>query len=206
MIGDFEKLKFDIMEYLKSTLSKTRLQHVLNVACMSRKLATIWAQNEDEIEIAALLHDVCKCWSNRDLIAYAIRHDVNIPHKNFVIPTQPHILHSYVGAHFVKHRFHISIPHIITAIRYHTLGALVLSTFDKIIFVSDSISSERVFDTVDKIRAIALEDIHMAYFRCFQMKMIFVLHKYAKIHPVSTQIWNQLVTEYSLKKEKNCTE
>ena len=202
MTGDFQRLKTDIIEYIRQILSKTRFQHVLNVADMACTLAKVWDQNENEAEIAALLHDVCKSWSNRDLISYVIRHDLEIPDRNFVIPTQPHLLHGYIGAHFIQHRFEVSIPHIITGIRHHTLGAISMSLFDKIIFVADSISAERVFDTVDDIRLLALKDIDMAYMRCVQTKMIFILRKYAKIHPISIKIWNQLSIEYHVKRIK----
>ena len=72
--------------------------------------------------------------------------------------TNPVLLHAKVGANIAKVEFGFP-ENMANAIKYHTVGNVPMDRISEILFISDSISEDRKYDGVDKLRELAKKDI-----------------------------------------------
>lgn len=143
----------EIEKYLKEVLSEERFIHTLGVKEEAMELAKIYGLDIKKAEFAGVLHDNAKCMSNEDLRAFI---DKNIRVYDSEIDSLPVLkegeiladknelknyktLHAPVGAYLAREKFGINDNEIISSIRWHTLGKLDMTTFEKIIFLADKI-------------------------------------------------------------------
>ena len=160
----------EIKNYLKENLSSERYFHTLGVMEEAVELAKRYNIDIKKAEIAGLLHDNAKCMTKEDLRKFIDNHLPDIDKnelKNYKT------LHAPVGAYFAKEKFKISDPEIISAIRWHTLGRVNMTTLEKIVFLADKIEKNtRDIEYRNQIIKILDENkgesgLNMALFRCF---------------------------------------
>lgn len=160
----------EIKNYLKENLSSERYFHTLGVMEEAVELAKRYNIDIKKAEIAGLLHDNAKCMTKEDLRKFIDNHLPDIDKnelKNYKT------LHAPVGAYFAKEKFKISDPEIISAIRWHTLGRVNMTTLEKIVFLADKIEKNtRDIKYRNQIIKILDENkgelgLNMALFRCF---------------------------------------
>lgn len=126
----------EIEQILKRELSKERYLHTLGVRDCAVELAKRYNLDVKKAELAGLLHDCAKCKTNDELkeIINKFLDDVDKNElKNYKT------LHAPVGAYYAKEKFNIEDNEILSAIRWHTLGRVNMTTFEKIIFLADKI-------------------------------------------------------------------
>ena len=160
----------EIKNYLKENLSSERYFHTLGVMEEAVELAKRYNIDIKKAEIAGLLHDNAKCMTKEDLRKFIDSHLPDIDKnelKNYKT------LHAPVGAYFAKEKFKISDPEIISAIRWHTLGRVNMTTLEKIVFLADKIEKNtRDIEYRNQIIKILDENegelgLNKALFRCF---------------------------------------
>lgn len=160
----------EIKNYLKENLSSERYFHTLGVMEEAVELAKRYNIDIKKAEMAGLLHDNAKCMTKEDLRKFIDNHLPDIDKnelKNYKT------LHAPVGAYFAKEKFKISDPEIISAIRWHTLGRVNMTTLEKIVFLADKIEKNtRDIEYRNQIIKILDENkgelgLNMALFRCF---------------------------------------
>ena len=137
-----ERLKKEIMPYLEEHLKPERLQHTMGVTKLAMDMARRFGADENDAEIAALLHDMAK---------YENRPGVNMD-----------FAHSKIGAEMSAEIFGIEDEDILNAIAYHTTGRAAMSTLEKIIYLADAIEPGRDYPGVDDIRKVAETDLDAA--------------------------------------------
>ena len=126
----------EIEKILKEELSDERYLHTLGVRDCAVELAKRYNLDVKKAELAGLLHDCAKCKTNDELkeIIDKFLDDVDKNElKNYKT------LHAPVGAYYAKEKFNIEDNEILSAIRWHTLGRVNMTTFEKIIFLADKI-------------------------------------------------------------------
>ena len=160
----------EIEQILKRELSKERYLHTLGVRDCAVELAKRYNLDIKKAELAGLLHDCAKCKTNDELkeIIDKFLDDVDKNElKNYKT------LHAPVGAYYAKEKFNIEDNEILSAIRWHTLGRVNMTMFEKIIFLADKIEKNtRDLNYRNEIIKI-LDDnevekgINLALLRCF---------------------------------------
>jgi len=124
-----------LMDWLKNNLSEKRYQHSLGTGECARDLAPKYNINPDKAYITGLLHDCAKCFSNEKLLEIINEHleideSEKISYKTW---------HAPVSAYIVQKEFGVKDKEIISAIRWHTIGKIGMTDFEKLIYLADKI-------------------------------------------------------------------
>lgn len=180
-----------IQEWLKENLNEKRYIHTLGTANCAKELAKQFGLNQDKAYLAGLLHDCAKCFSNEKLLDIIHQHlDVEecemLNYKT---------LHAPVSAYIAETEFNITDKEIISAIRWHTLGKLNMTDFEKIIFIADKIEpNTRDKEYSDKIRELFSQDngLNKALLKCYKETIKSLVKRDLKICLLTIEIYNKL--------------
>lgn len=176
-----DKAKELVIEKYKNSNPK-RLNHILGVANMAKKLANIYKVDEQKAEIAALMHDYIKYEDNDEmlkLINEEDKYDCNICEV---------LLHSYASANMYK-KFGGEDLDIYNAIRNHVFGRLNMSKLEEIILISDYTEETREYYDCIKCREILFEKgINEAIYYSTEKTIKFVLDRGLKPHPTQIEV------------------
>lgn len=180
-----------IQEWLKENLNEKRYIHTLGTANCAKELAKQFGLNQDKAYLAGLLHDCAKCFSNEKLLDIIHQHlDVEecemLNYKT---------LHAPVSAYIAETEFNITDKEIISAIRWHTLGKLNMTDFEKIIFIADKIEpNTRDKEYSDKIRELLSQGngLNKALLKCYKETIKSLVKRDLKICLLTIEIYNKL--------------
>ena len=178
-------------------LGDYRFKHSLNVAKTAEELAKKYGADEKKAYTAGLLHDVMKDKSPDELLEmienryhFALSDVERSNHKLF---------HAIAGALFVENELGIKDKDLINAIRYHTTGRKNMSLLEKVLYIADFISEDRVYDGVERMREKAAVSLETAMEEGLQFSIIELSEKLQPIHPDSIDAYNEIV----MNKENN---
>ncbi len=183
-------LEQSVAQRLLRTLPKDRFQHVMGVTDLAGKLADAHKMDPVRARIAGILHDMARCWKNKQLVQYALKHHLKVPQFEFVREYQPVLIHSYVSAHMARTLFRVTDPEILSAIEKHSTGAVDMTKFEKLIFLADLLAPDRTFSGANKLRVMARKDLDKAFVEALRIKMEYLLKTHSIIHPDAVKIWN----------------
>lgn len=181
----------EIISWLKENLNDERFIHSLGTAECAKELAARFNLDEDKAYIAGLLHDCAKCFPKEKLL--------DIIHRNIEVDESEMLnyktLHAPVSAYYAENFFGVSDKEILSAIRWHTLGRLDMTDFEKIIFLADKIEP----NTRDKeysaiIRSYLEEDkgLNKALLKCYKETIKSLVKRDLKICLLTIEIYNKL--------------
>lgn len=139
----------ELRRALQQRLSPKRYQHVLRVARVATRLATFFRVSPDKAYVAALLHDVARELSDKQLCKYARKHNLKITAREKKYPV---LLHGLVSANLAQRDFGITDRDILNAMSHHTVGRKKMSTLEKIIYVADYCEPGRKYAVADQLR------------------------------------------------------
>lgn len=135
-----------------SQLSKKRMDHVLRVTELTRRLAVRYGIDADRAVLAGLFHDAMKQWPQEKLL-----HWMRLYRPELLFLPEA-IWHAFVAADVLKVRYHIRDKAVLQAIAHHVEGNSS-SLLAKILYVADKIEPGRNYDTSLLIQS-AFHDIH----------------------------------------------
>lgn len=184
---DYTKTK----QWLKDNLSEERYFHTLGCADCAKELAEKFGLDPEKAYIAGLLHDCAKCFSNEKLLEI-IKENLKVEEAEM---QNYKTLHAPVSAYYAEKEFGIDDSDILSAIRWHTLGKLDMTDFEKIVFIADKIEpNTRDKEYSDKIRALLDEDngINRALLKCYKETIKSLVKRDLKICLVTIEIYNKL--------------
>jgi predicted HD superfamily hydrolase involved in NAD metabolism len=184
--------KENIIKWLKENLSEERFLHSLGTAQKAAELARKYGEDEEKAYIAGLLHDCAKCMG-RDKLRQIIDEQLKV-NENELMNCKTH--HAPVSAHIAEKEFGVIDPQILSAIRWHTLGHLDMSTFEKIVFLADKIEpGMRDPEYIEKIQKILEKDdgLNRALLKCYKETIKSLLKRKLKICMLTIEIYNQLL-------------
>lgn len=190
----------EILKWLKENLSNERYEHTLGVKDAAIFLAQRYGANPKKAAIAGLLHDCAKCMSNEELL--------NIINEKVGDIDQSELLnyktyHAPVGQVFACEIFKIKDADILSAIRYHTLGRVDMTVFEKIIFLADKIEAntrdkeyrEKILNILDKFDKIKPGlGLDMALFECFSITIKSLVDRRLAICLATIDVYNWLLS------------
>lgn len=181
----------EILKWLKENLNEERYFHTLGTAECAKELAEKYNLDCKKAYLAGLLHDCAKCFSNEKLL--------DIIHKNLDVEECEMLnyktLHAPVSAYIAKKEFNVTDREILSAIRWHTLGKLEMSDFEKIIFLADKIEpNTRDKEYSDKIRLLLDEEngLNKALLKCYKETIKSLVKRDLKICMITIEIYNKL--------------
>lgn len=180
-----------INNWLKENLSEKRYNHTLGTANCAKELAEKYKLNPDKAYVAGLLHDCAKCFSNEKLLEIIKEH----LHVEECEMLNYKTLHAPVSAYIAENEFEVTDAEILSAIRWHTLGKLDMTDFEKIIFLADKIEpNTRDKEYTDKVREILKEEngLNKALLKCYKETIKSLVKRDLKICLLTIEIYNKL--------------
>ena len=181
----------EILSWLKNNLSEERYIHTLGTAECAKELANKFNLNSEKAYLAGLLHDCAKCFSNEKLLDIIHQH-LNVEECEML---NYKTLHAPVSAYIAEKEFQVNDKEILSAIRWHTLGKLDMTDFEKIVFLADKIEpNTRDKEYSDKIKTLLDEPngINKALLKCYKETIKSLVKRDLKICLLTIDIYNKL--------------
>ncbi|MDI3529255.1 MAG: hypothetical protein PWQ23_1074 [Thermoanaerobacter sp.] len=183
---DIELLK----SKLRSLLDKERYLHSIGVMETAIHLAKKYGADVEKAQVAGLLHDCAKSYSDEELLKFAQRYGIEVDE---VLKHAPFLLHGPVGAHLVEEIFGIKDEEIKRAIALHTTGDVNMTILDKIIFLADYIEPNRNFEGVEKLKQLAEQDVDMAVLKAFDSTICYVIERKLLLYEKTIRARNDIL-------------
>ncbi len=185
-----EKTKQAYINTLKPMLSEKRFEHSLNVAEEAVRLAEKFGADEEKAETAGLLHDILKDTpADKQL---KIISDFGIMMTDVELSAH-RFWHAVSGAIYVRTVLEIEDTEIFDAIRYHTTGRKDMSLLEKVIFIADFISKDRVYSGVEEMREAAYESLDKAIVEGLSFTISDLANRRDPIVPETIDAYNDAV-------------
>lgn len=184
----------DIKLWLEQNLSDERYEHTLGVADTAFELAGMFNLSNDKAYLAGLLHDCAKGFNNEKLL--------EIIHSHLTIDScemiNPKTYHAPVGAYVARTEFGVEEEDILSSIRWHTIGRIDMTDFEKIIFIADKIEPRtRPQDMIERIRPKLFEEdgLNKALLECYKITINSLTDRGLKICVSTIEIYNELLSK-----------
>lgn len=181
----------ELLDWLKKNLNEKRYEHSLGTAECAKKMAQNFGIEPEKAYIAGLLHDCAKCFSKEKLL--------EIIHENIDVEESEMLnyktLHAPVSAYYAENEFGVTDAEILSAIRWHTLGKLDMSDFEKIVFLADKIEPETRDKEYSAIIRCYLEEengLNKALLKCYKETIKSLVKRDLKICLLTVEIYNKL--------------
>ncbi len=183
----------NIEEYkalLAQRLSPYRYTHSLCVAESAVELAEKYGADKDKALLAGLLHDITKEATPEEHFQLFAQAKMPLTELEKV---NRKLWHAMSGAEYIRLNLNITDKEIYDAVRYHTTARAGMSLLEKVIYIADFISADRVYDDVDVVRELAKKSLDetMIYTQHYSINEL--LQKGACIHPDSVACYNELM-------------
>jgi nicotinate-nucleotide adenylyltransferase len=179
-----------LLKRLRETLKPGRCEHTLNVAALADALARRHGADAGKARLAGLLHDAGRRFPPPLMAEYARKRRLKIPERDLTAALEPMLLHAHISEDLARREFGVVDEEILSAIRKHTLGDVRMSLLDKIVYVADACSIDRVHEGVAETRALAFGDLDAAFELCLAEKLAHALARRAWLHPLTIELWN----------------
>lgn len=193
---DYTKHNEKAMSWLKGNLDEERLLHSLGTAQCAAELAKKFGQDEKRAYIAGLLHDCAKCLEKEKLTELA----QNIEDIKEDERSNLKVIHAPVSAYLAENEFGIKDEEILSSIRWHTLGKLDMSLFEKIIFLADKIEpNTRDLEFRDRILIFLRDEnnlengLNQALLICYKETIKSLIKRDLKICHDTIDIYNSML-------------
>ncbi|MBM7615815.1 bis(5'-nucleosyl)-tetraphosphatase (symmetrical) YqeK [Alkaliphilus hydrothermalis] len=181
-----------IKEKLKEVINQKRYIHTLGVVDAAVYLAEKYGADLHEAEIAALLHDYAKDFTEEQLKGYIKKHGLEVDE---VLMEAYQLLHGKVAAHIARVEFNIHNENILKAVENHTTGAANMGKLERIIYLADFIEVGRNYQGVDELRLLAEENLDRAVLQAFNNTIHYVLSIGKLLHPNTIHGRNELLQQ-----------
>ena len=172
---------------LKRRLPPMRYEHSLSVSFICMALAMRYGTDLNQAEIAGLLHDCGKRYSDDIILKKCLKHGIPVtPQEEEALST----LHAKYGEWLAKNRYQIQDPEILSAIACHTTGKAGMSTLDKILFIADYIEPRRFkAENLPQMRALAFQDLDRTMYEILKSTLAYLKQKGGVIDPATVEAY-----------------
>lgn len=138
-------------------------------------------QDFSKVFTAALLHDNAKQRPSLD--------GLDVPSDAVGTP----VLHQFLGAEKARRDFGIADSVILEAIRCHTTAKAAMTTFEKLIYTADSLSDDRDYEPIPKLRGIAIADFEEGFLATLKYTYEKLLAKGGAIYPLTVAAYEYYI-------------
>lgn len=183
---DYTKYK----EWLKANLSEERYEHSIGTAECAYELAEKYGLDKEKAYLCGLVHDCAKCFSNEELKS-KICDCIDLCDGELM---NPKTYHAPAGAILAKNELGICDDEILSATRWHTLGKLEMSDFEKVIFIADKIEKRtREVEFREPIEKALEKGLEEALLVCYGNTIKSLVDRDLKICYQTVEIYNNLL-------------
>lgn len=182
----------EMKDMLEKALPPKRFKHSLGVYETALKMAEHYGMPQEKVAFAALLHDCGREVPTDKQVEKAEELGMEV---DYVERRQPILLHAKMGAYFAEHKYGITDPEILEAIRLHSTGAPDMTELDMIVYLADLIEPGRDFDGVEKLRKVCFENLEKAMVKSYANTIEYLLDNKLLIHPDCIFGYNQLIVK-----------
>lgn len=176
------------MALVKDRLSDKRYRHSVGVGETALEMGRLFnVEDLEKIQVCGLLHDYARDMAPGDLLEIA---DKNNLIKHPVERELPDLLHGPVAAFLLERDFGVGDEEVLDAISCHTLGAVNMSDFAKIIFLADMIEPGRRYPGIEELKAAALKNPDLAILIGVENTIKYCLGKNKILHPLTIEVRN----------------
>lgn len=182
-----------IKNWLKENLNEERYEHSLGTADCAKMLAEKYGADGEKAYFTGLIHDCAKCMPKNETLEILK-----------IIPLEegemenPKTHHAPVGAYVAQNEFGIDDEEILSAVRWHTIGKLNMTLFEKIIFLADKIEVRtRPAEYREPIAALIDEEngLDKALILCYKFTIKSLVDRELTICTATVDIYNELLRE-----------
>ena len=179
----------DIKIWLKNNLNEERYEHSLGTAECAEILAEKYGLDKSKAYFTGLIHDCAKCLP-KDKLTEALN-NIKLECGE---AENPKTHHAPAGVWVAKKEFKVEDEEILSAIRWHTIGKMNMSLFEKIIFLADKIERTREPEYAQPIReALDKNGIDSAILVCYQNTIKSLVDRNLTICTMTVDIYNELL-------------
>ncbi len=175
----------EIDNFLKNNLSEYRYNHSLLVAKEASSLAQYYNLDYNKAYLAGLVHDIAKEFTDEENNYYINKYKID---GDLLNDNLKPALHGYIGALFLKEKYNMD-DEICDSVRYHTLGSVNMTLFDKIILVSDKLGRE---NQDKELKLLAFENIDKAVVYILEKQQIKLEAKGMTLYKDTKKLLNKL--------------
>lgn len=185
-----------IENWLKANLNKERYEHSFGTAECAKLLAEKFCPEKiEKAYLAGLIHDCAKCLSKEETLSIIKNLPENLHLENGEIES-PKTHHAPAGAVVANKEFGIEDDEILSAIRWHTIGKIGMSEFEKIIFIADKIEERTRPDEIkEPIKKVLTEKdgLNKALLVCYEGTIKSLVDRELRICTQTIDIYNELI-------------
>ena len=186
-------------EWLRANLEEERFEHSLGTAECAAELAEKFGLDKNKAYLCGLIHDCAKCFSNKELKSKICACEDLCDGEL----TNPKTYHAPAGAILAKQELGICDEEILSATRWHTLGKIEMSDFEKIIFLADKIEKRtRPLEHRAPIEEALEKGLDEALLVCYSATIKSLVDRKLKICKQTIDIYNNLLNNLDSKGEK----
>ena len=149
----------EIRAFTEAHVKPKRYQHSVRVAEMCARMCRQYGLDSRKGYLAGIGHDMCKDFSDQELLDLAGRDGKEIIDFD---RKKPALLHGRAAAVMLKEHFKVYDPEILEAVANHTSGIIGMCDLTKCLFLSDKIEPGRPQSTVEyreNLLAMSLDDM-----------------------------------------------
>ena len=178
-------LPASLRQEMKKALDEKRFDHSLGVAYTCATLVFVHGGDIGQALTAGMLHDCAKCLSHEEKTALCRENGISISPSE---EASPGLLHAKAGAYLAQHKYGVTDPEILDAIRCHTTGRPAMSHLDKLLYVADYIEPNRkMLPHLDEVRREAYRDLDHCVLMILEHTMIYLKEKAKVLDPVTQE-------------------
>ncbi len=158
MIDYIEKTE-EIRAFTEAHVKAKRYQHSVRVAELCARMCRQYGLDWRKGYLAGIGHDMCKDFSDQELLELAARDGqpiIDFDRK------KPALLHGRAAAVMLKEHFKVYDPEILEAVANHTSGIIGMCDLTKCLFLADKIEPGRPQSTEEyraRLLAMSLDDM-----------------------------------------------
>ncbi len=170
----------EIKDLLKSRLNDKRYYHSLCVADAAKAIAEHYGYPAQKAYFAGLVHDVMRNESQEDMLQYMQDNSICLDDAT----NQSVMLwHAVLGADYIQRHLKVTDADVINAVRYHTTARGGMSALEKIIYLADCSSADRIYWNVEEIRRLIMNDMNKAMYEVLDFSINDLTKKGIPVHP-----------------------
>lgn len=189
-----------LRKQLKSKLDPMRYEHSISVSFTCTALAMRYGLDIKQAELAGLMHDCAKRFTDSELIQKCQKHEVALTEDEIKAPA---VIHAKYGAFLAEHKYGIHDAEILSAIACHTTGKPDMTTLDKILYIADYIEPRRdKADNLSEMRYLAFQDLDETMYEILKGTLEYLNKKGNTIDPMTLQAY-EFFQELMKEKRRN---
>jgi predicted HD superfamily hydrolase involved in NAD metabolism len=173
---------------MKKKLDPLRYEHVLSVSYTCMALAMKHGYDLKKAEIAGILHDCAKHYTDEELVAKCQKNGVKLTEEELMAPA---VIHAKYGAWLAQNKYGIEDEEILSAIACHTTGKPEMSMLDKIVYIADYIEPRRdKAENLPQMRELAFKDLDKTMYEILKSTLDYLKAKGASVDPMTQQAFD----------------